>query len=165
MVTLQVYKCNKMNAYVLLLLSNSKEIKQETENKHWGLSEVMVSLVLQRAAFLGGAVHHWCGAGTQSAVTLGRFSHWCERAGPAAMHRNQMNSTRHKATSNLTLVSNDLKRTRSHLAQTALENKSIALAKETSSINDKRILFLLLMGDSINTSFLASAQLQHYFGW
>lgn len=29
MVTLQVYKCNKMNAYVLLLLSNSKEIKQE----------------------------------------------------------------------------------------------------------------------------------------
>lgn len=115
---------------MLLLLSNSKEIKQETENKHWDLSELMVILVFQWAAFLGGAVHHWCGAGTGSAVTLGRFSHWDERAGPAAMHGNQMSSTRHKATSNLTLGSYDLKRTRSHLAQTALENKSIALAKE-----------------------------------
>lgn len=36
-----------------------------------------------------------------------------------------------KATSNSTLVSNDLKRTRSHLAQTPLENRSTSLPKET----------------------------------
>lgn len=62
---------------MLLLLSNSKEIKQETENKHSGLSELMVGLVFLWTAFLEGAVHHCSaqyGPGRGTAVTLGEGS-------------------------------------------------------------------------------------------
>lgn len=94
----------------------------------------MVSLIFQWAMFLEGAVHHSSSQhtpGRGTAVALGEGS--CTDTNEQSLRQGTgiTWTALDKATSNLTLVSNDLKRTRSHLAQTPLENKSTPLSKET----------------------------------
>lgn len=135
-----------MNAYVLLLLSNSKEIKYKAEDKHWYLSELMVSLVFQWAALLERAVHYSCSA--QHGPGRGLLSHWGKVLALTGMSRTcskaQESQELHQTKQHqIQLLYQMIWRELDHIWHRHLLKTGVLLyqKKLTLSINDKSIFF------------------------